>query len=133
MKNIILILFAFCLLISCNKDDDGQCVKYTETSFVDVNAPTTIVGAINENIIIEVEVAVVDSCSEFSKFIESVSSNKITIGVQVKNNTCIDIACTASTETRTVDYTFTAQTTGNYILKFKSSETEFITVNITIE
>jgi len=132
MKNIILIIVTFCLLISCNKDDD--CFEYSETGFINVNVPATIIGAINEDITIEAEFGVVDSCGSFSKFIESVNGNTTTINLQVKYKAC-DAGCTLSPEIKTVDYIFNTRTPGDYVLKFKSNnnDPEFIIVNITIE
>ncbi|MCF6308821.1 MAG: hypothetical protein L3J09_12845 [Flavobacteriaceae bacterium] len=132
MKNIILILFAFCLLISCNKDDD--CFEYSEGGFISVNAPATIIGTINEDITIVAEFGVVDGCGSFSKFIESANGNTTTINLQVKYKAC-DAGCTLSAERITVDYIFNTGTPGDYVLKFKSNndDPEFIIVNITIE
>ncbi|MEE3225346.1 MAG: hypothetical protein VX253_05430, partial [Bacteroidota bacterium] len=61
---------------------------------------------------------------------ETEDGNVITIEVEAIYDTCS--MCTMDIPTRTATYTFQAETEGSYTLKFKSSETEFITKTITV-
>jgi len=131
MKTIITILslIIFGLLLSCNNNDDNEneCQE-TKTEYVtSVNSPTT--GMINETINIEVDFQVYNDCGGFGKFIETQNSNSINIEIEAKYKGCI---CTENAPTRTVTYEFTPNNSGNYELNFKSSPTEFTTVNLVI-
>jgi hypothetical protein len=60
---------------------------------------------------------------------ETESGNSKTIEVEAKYEGCV---CTLNIPIRKVNYDFTASKSGDYQLNFKSSPTEFITANITI-
>ena len=129
MKKIILILIVLVVTFGCDKNkEEDNCLEYRTASVTDVNAPTS--GTVNEDINIEVFFIVINGCGNFSKFIEVENGNSTTIEIQAKYEGCF---CTDGIETRSENYIFNTQNAGNYEFKFKSSETEFITVNITIE
>jgi hypothetical protein len=116
------------LIISCESDGQNkECIEYDIGYVTSVNSPTT--GTVNETIKIEVNFRVTNGCGGFEKFIETQNGNIKTIEVEAKYEGC---ACTQALETRTVNYDFTASKSGDYELNFKSSPTEFITANITI-
>jgi len=130
IKNIIplvsLIIFGF--LISCNNDDkENECISSKTEYVTSVDSPTT--GMVNEKINIEVNFQVYNGCGEFGKFIETQNNNTINIEIEAKYVGCI---CTDNLPIRTVNYEFIPNSAGNYKLNFKSSPTEFITVNLTI-
>lgn len=130
MKNctlyLIKIFVLFFILVSCS-DDEKECVSNNLTYVTSVNSPTN--GVVNEVINIEVNFPVSSGCGGFGKFIETENGNNKIIQVEAKYIGCI---CTQNAPIITVNYEFIAQNTGNYILNFKSSETEFITINLTI-
>jgi hypothetical protein len=116
------------LIISCESNDQNkECINYDIGYVTSINAPTT--GAVNETINIEVSFRVINGCGTFEKFIETENGNSKTIEVEAKYEGC---TCTQALEIRTVNYDFTANKSGDYQLNFKSSPTEFITANITI-
>jgi hypothetical protein len=116
------------LIISCEKDDQNkQCIKYDIGYVTSVNSPTT--GTVNETISIKVNFRVINGCGGFEKFIETENGNSKTIEVEAKYEGC---TCSQALEIRTVNYDFTASKSGDYELHFKSSPTEFITANLTI-
>ncbi|MFT5243353.1 MAG: hypothetical protein ACI8QQ_001283 [Psychroserpens sp.] len=116
------------LIISCEKDDQNkQCIKYDIGYVTSVNSPTT--GTVNETISIKVNFRVINGCGGFEKFIETENGNSKTIEVEAKYEGC---TCSQALEIRTVNYDFTASKSGDYELSFKSSPTEFITANLTI-
>ncbi|TYC07644.1 hypothetical protein ES677_14965 [Bizionia gelidisalsuginis] len=118
------------LFFSCNKNDDDkeeECIVNKTEYVISVNSPAT--GTVNQSITIEVNFGVSNGCGGFGKFIESENGNTRIIEVEAKYVGCI---CTQDAPIRTTNYEFITNTAGDYELKFKSSPTEFITVNLTI-
>lgn len=115
--------------MSCNDDnnEEDECITNKIEYVTSINSPNT--GTINDTVNIEVNFRVSDGCGGFGKFIESENGNIRNIEVEAKYEGCI---CTQAFESKTVNYEFKSTNSGNYELKFKSSPTEFITVNLTI-
>ena len=115
--------------MSCNDDnnEEDECIINKIEYVTSINSPNT--GTINETVNIEVNFKVRNGCGRFGKFIESENGNIRNIEVEAKYEGCI---CTQDVPIRTVNYEFKTTNSGNYELKFKSSPTEFITVNLTI-
>lgn len=127
-SKIRLILTVLSLIIfSCSKDHDDNCIENKTEYVTAVNSPST--GIMNESINIEVSFGVHNGYGNFGKFIENGNENTKTIEVEARYDGCY---CTQDAPIRKVNYVFKTQNPGNYILKFKSSPTEFITVNLTI-
>lgn len=130
-KHIILLfpIVLFGLLISCNNDDDkeNECMLSKTEYVTSINSPTT--GMVNETINIEVNFNVFNGCGGFGKFIETQNGNSRVIEVEANYVGCI---CTQIVILNTVNYEFTASNAGDYELKFKSSPTEFIIANLSI-
>lgn len=124
-----LILSVFLLVIfSCsNEEQKNNCIENKIAYVTSLNSPLT--GKVNENINIEVSFGVNNGCGNFGKFIETGSGNTKTIEVEARYEGCV---CTMDAPTRKTNYVFKTQNSGNYIFKFKSSSTEYITVNLTI-
>lgn len=128
MKKIPLILSILLLaIISCSKEQENNCIENKIAYVSSINSPST--GTVKQNINMEVSFGVNNGCGNFGKFIETQNGNTTTIEVEARYEGCV---CTLDAPTRKTNYVFKAQTTGNYILKFKSSATEFIIVNLTI-
>jgi hypothetical protein len=130
-KNIILLIpiILFGIIMSCTDNDDkeDECITNKTEYITSVNSPNT--GIVNETVNIEVSFGVFNGCGGFGKFIETQNGNNKTIEIEAKYEGCI---CTQDAPIRTVNYEFIANSTGDYELNFKSSPTEFITVNLTI-
>ena len=130
-KNIILLIsiVIFGIVMSCNDDnnEEDECITNKIEYVTSVNSPNTV--TINDTVNIEVNFRVFNGCGRFGKFIESENGNIRNIEVEAKYEGCI---CTQDAPIRTVNYEFKSTNSGNYELKFKSSPTEFITVNLTI-
>lgn len=120
----ILLLIA---IFSCSKETENNCVENRIAYVSSINSPTT--GTANENINIEVSFGVNNGCGNFGKFIETQNGNTKTIEVEARYVGCV---CTMDAPTRKTNYVFKTPNSGNYVLKFKSGPTEFITVNLTI-
>ncbi len=120
----------FGLISSCNNDDDpveDLCIINKIEFVTSINAPAT--GMVNQPIITEVKFRIINGCGQFGRFIQIQEGNTQTIEVQAKYVGCY---CTQDVPTRTINYTFTPTVAGNYQVKFRSSETEFITANISV-
>lgn len=126
MKIFLYVLIAFTLFIACNSDDN--CTTFESPYVREVNAPLT--GNVNQDISIEVQFSVINGCGEFSKFIETSAGTIRTIEVEAKYEGC---ACTLNEPIISVNYIFNTSITGLHVFKFKSGDSDFITVNITIE
>jgi hypothetical protein len=130
MKPKFKLIFSAVLLVffSCSKEElENKCIENRIAYVTSTNSPLT--GAKNENINIEVSFGVNNGCGNFGKFIETGSGNTKIIEVEARYEGCI---CTMDAPTRKTNYVFKTQNSGNYIFKFKSSSTEYITVNLTI-
>lgn len=129
-KKFILLLSAiiFGLLAGCSDDDKNEECISSQIAFVtSVDDPKT--GTVNKPLNIEVSFPVYNGCGGFGKFIEKKDGNTRVIEVEAKYVGCI---CTTDIPIRKVNYEFVTNKAGNYELKFKSSPTEYITINLTI-
>lgn len=119
--------FALLLLFVSCTEDPKECIGYKSAFVTDVNAPST--GKINETVEIEVDFMVTNGCGKFEKFIESGNEFFKTIEVQAKYEGCI---CPTVIKEIKVIYEFTPVKSGEYKLRFRSGETEFINVDLPI-
>lgn len=129
MKPKFTLILSFLLLVifSCSKEPENNCIENRIAYVSSINYPST--ATVNENISIEVSFGVNNGCGNFGKFIETQNGNTKTIEVEARYEGCV---CTLDAPTRKSNYVFKTQNSGNYIFKFKSSSTEFITANLTI-
>lgn len=127
MKPKLILTLLLFVIFSCSKEPENSCIENRIAYVTSINSPST--GNVNENINIEVSFGVNNGCGNFGKFIETQNGNIKTIEVEARYEGCV---CTMDAPTRKTNYIFKTQNSGNYILKFKSSSTEFITVNLTI-
>lgn len=127
MKPKLILTLLLFVIFSCSKEPENSCIENRIAYVSLINSPST--GIVNENINIEVSFGVNNGCGNFGKFIETQNGSTKTIEVEAKYEGCV---CTQDAPTRKTNYVFKTQNSGNYILKFKSSSTEFITAIITI-
>ena len=134
MKNtyqlILIILASIGLLTSCDNNYDpveDLCI-INKTEYVSmINSPNS--GIVNQPLTITVQFQVINGCGQFGRFIETVDGNIRIIEVEAKYVGCY---CTQDVPTLTQNYTFTPTVAGDYQIRFKSSETEFITANLSV-
>lgn len=134
-RNKIILIFPIlilALLVGCSDDDDDDkneddCISSQIVYVTSVDSPTK--GMVNEKINIEVNFQVYNGCGNFGKFIETKNNDTLNIEVEAKYEGCI---CTQKMPIRTVNYEFIPNKAGHYILNFKTSKTEFITINLAI-
>lgn len=121
-------LFAFIAMLSCDKDDSANDCTALEIAYVtDVQAPET--GVVGEDIEIEVSFDVRNSCGDFADFIQQQNENTRIIEVKAKYEGC---ECLQVMETITITYIYKPSIPGDYVFKFKSNQTEYITVIISV-
>lgn len=127
IKGISVIILG--ILLSCCSDEtkENECIANKTEYVTSVNSPST--GMVDETINIEVNFQVFNGCGNFGRFIETENGNSRTIEIEARYEGCI---CTDDMPIRSVNYEFLVNHSGDYELKFKSSPTEFITVNLTI-
>ena len=129
MKRYLIILsILLSINISCSENDKSDCIDNKLAYVTSVNSPSN--GVINEIINVEVNFQVNNGCGEFGEFIEKQNGNVRILEVKAIYVGCI---CTDNLPIRTVNYKFTTKIPGDYELRFKSSETNYITVNLLIE
>lgn len=143
MKQILFIILTLLLLVSCKKDktepvavvdpitvpepEPEECFVNKVTYVTSVDAPNS--GTINTPVQIDVSHQLTNGCLQTSKFIESANGNTQTIEVETKYVGC---ACPQNAPIHTSQYEFLATTSGIYTLKFKSSVTDYIEVDLEI-
>ena len=116
-------------MVSCDKNDskDNDCFEQETAYITTINAPRT--GLINESIEIEVNFDLKNSCGRFKEFIESFDGDSRTVEVNAEYDGCI---CLHEIKSELATYLFKTSNTGEYELKFKSGEDEYIIAVITI-
>jgi hypothetical protein len=127
-KNFVLmisILLTVVLFFGCT---DKSEYYYVTEYVIAVNSPTT--GMVNETSNIEVLFRISgSSCYKSAEFIDSTNGNSRNIEIVAKYEGDV---CTFDAPIETITYQFITNNVGDYELKFKSSPTEFITINLTI-
>ncbi len=127
MKKYFFIFLAFVAFLNCDKDDSNNDCNTLEIAYVtDVQAPETI--NVGEDIEIEVSFTVRNSCGDFADFIQQQNETTRIIEIKAKYEGC---ECLQVAETITTIYTYNPSIPGDYEFKFKSSQTEYITVIVT--
>ena len=127
-KYLIILSILLSINISCSENDKNDCIENKLAYVTSVDSPSN--GVINEIINIEVDFQVNNGCGEFGEFIETQNGNVKIIEVKARYEGCI---CTDNLPIRKVNYEFITQISGNYELRFKSNENDFISVNLLIE
>ena len=132
MKTYLFLFLAICTLSGCNNDDNtslDDCPITFETAYVEsANAPAS--GIVGENIAIDVLFNVKNGCGSFNAFEESIMGNSRTIIVSAKYEGCF---CTQAIVNLNAIYNFKADVAGEYELKFKSGENDYVLVTISIQ
>ena len=126
LKAVALVLFVTAGLASCSNDDETAIVT-KQTLVTEVTGPT--VAKVNEEITLEVTYAVESNCDVFNNYVEKTAENTTTIAVETRLE---GTACEKTPATKKATYKFKAVKEGTHILKFKKSETEFVTQTIIV-
>lgn len=128
MKYYLVLFLAFITISSCSKDkSDDECIQYDHGIVTNVIAPNT--GMINENIPIQIDYYLNNSCGTFKDITERIDGNSRIIEVNAKYVGCY---CLQVLQENTTTYNFETSVPGDYEFKFKSVDNEDIVVVITI-
>ena len=132
IKTLFLIFSAF-IVFSCDsvsktpEEESEECTKIGIAYISEVSGEQAIEAG--NTLDLTISFPVMNGCGQFNEFKETVSGKTITIEVEAIYEGCI---CTMDIPIRTTTYAFNPSEKGNYTLKFKSSETDYIEKNITV-
>lgn len=130
LKPVLVVLFLSTVLFSCSNDDDKVVDNgTTKNAFAtEVKGPAT--GKVNEELSYEVTFTADNACGVFNKFTEATIGTEKGLQVEVKYPSEV---CTMQVPTpQKAVYKFKSAVKGTFDLKFKKSETEFITQKVVI-
>lgn len=130
-KSALVVLFLSTALISCSNDDDKVVDNGTTKAALatEVKGPAT--GKVNEELSYDVTFIVDNACGEFSKISDVTIGTEKGLQVVAKYPTGV---CTQEVpEPKKTVYKFKSATAGTFDIKFKKSETEFVTAKVVIE
>jgi hypothetical protein len=131
IKSALVVLFLSTALFSCSNDDDKAPSKETtRIAFAsEVKGPAT--GKINEELSYDVTFTADNACGVFNKFTEATIGTVKGLQVEVKYPSEV---CTLQVPSpQKAVYKFKSAAKGTFDIKFKKSETEFITTKVVIE
>ncbi|AWK05467.1 hypothetical protein HYN56_14960 [Flavobacterium crocinum] len=131
LKSVLVVLFLSIAFVSCSNDDDEKTpVVTTKAALVtEIKGPAT--GKVNDELSYDVTYTVDNACAEFDKISE------VTIGdvkgLQVIAKYPSEVCTQQVPEPKKTVYKFKATAKGTIEIKFKKSETEFLTQKVVIE
>lgn len=132
LKSVLVVLFLTIGLVSCSNDDDEKSPATTSKAALatEITGPAT--GKVNDELSYEVTYVLDNACGEFDK-ISDVTIGDVK-GLQVVAKYPTQGVCTMQLpEPKKTVYKFKATVKGTFEIKFKKSETEFLTQKIVIE
>ncbi|WP_276380407.1 hypothetical protein [Flavobacterium sp. H4147] len=131
LKSILVVLFLSISIVSCSNDDDEKpVVPNVKAALVtEIKGPAT--GKVNDELSYEVTFVVDNACGEFDKISEvTIGAVK---GLQVIAKYPSEVCTQQVPDPKKTVYKFKATAKGTYDIKFKKSETEFLTQKVVIE
>ncbi|WP_347052005.1 hypothetical protein [Flavobacterium olei] len=131
LKSVLVVLFLSIAFVSCSNDDDEKTAPQTEKPALvtEVKGPAT--GKVNDELSYEVTFVLDNACGEFEKISEvTIGAVK---GLQVIAKYPTGVCTQQVPEPKKTIYKFKSAAKGTFEIKFKKSETEFITQKVVIE
>lgn len=131
LKSVLVVLFLSIAFVSCSNDDDQKTAPQTEKPALvtEVKGPAT--GKVNDELSYEVTFVLDNACGEFEKISEvTIGAVK---GLQVIAKYPTGVCTQQVPEPKKTIYKFKSAAKGTFEIKFKKSETEFITHKVVIE
>ncbi|HEY1193324.1 hypothetical protein [Flavobacterium sp.] len=131
LKSVLVVLFLSLAIVSCSNDDDEKTpAPTTKAALVtEIKGPAT--GKVNEELSYEVTYVVDNACAEFDKISE------VTIGdvkgLQVIAKYPSEVCTQQVPDPKKTVYKIKPTVKGTLEIKFKKSETEFLTQKVVIE
>lgn len=132
LQTALVVLFLSIGFVSCISDDDKDQVPAPTTKaalVTEIKGPAT--GKVNDELSYDVTYTVDNACAEFDKISEvTIGSVK---GLQVIAKYPSEVCTQQVPEPKKTVYKFKSTTKGTFEIKFKKSETEFLTQKVVIE
>ncbi|MBO9585137.1 MAG: hypothetical protein J7574_13330 [Flavobacterium sp.] len=132
LKSVLVVLFLSIAFVSCSSDDDNKTPAPTTTKaalVTEIKGPAT--GKVNDELSYDVTYVVDNACAEFDKISEvTIGSVK---GLQVIAKYPSEVCTQQVPDPKKTVYKFKATAKGTFEIKFKKSETEFLTQKVVIE
>ena len=130
-KSALVVLFLSTVLISCSNDDDKVVDNGTTKAALATEVKGPANGKVNEELSYDVTFIVDNACGEFSKISEvTIGTEK---GLQVIAKYPAGVCTQQVPDPKKTVYKFKSATAGTFDIKFKKSETEFVTAKVVIE
>ena len=129
-KKSLLLCFVALSAASCDisNDQPSNCPAVIGVSTVAVSGPTT--ATVDQTINLNVSYKTKKNCGDFHSFYKEVNGLEKTITVNTIYDAC---DCDEVVTTEIAPYAFKEAAAGVYVLKFKETNTTFITHTITVE
>lgn len=131
LTSALVVLFLTTAFVSCSNDDDKVTApEKTKVAFAtEIKGPET--GKVNEELSYDVTYLIDNACGEFVKISETTIGEVKGLQIDVKYPTGV---CTLQVpEPKKTVYKFKSTAKGTFEIKFKKSETEFLTQKVVIE
>lgn len=131
LKSVLVVLFLSISFVSCSNDDNDEPeTQTTKAAFVtEIKGPAT--GKVNDELSYEVTYTVDNACGEFDKISEvTIGAVK---GLQVIAKYPTGVCTQQVPDPKKTVYKYKATAKGTIEIKFKKSETEFLTQKVVIE
>ncbi|MEG0848879.1 hypothetical protein ACHRVK_10260 [Flavobacterium plurextorum] len=131
LTSALVVLFLTTAFVSCSNDDDkATAPEKTKAAFAtEIKGPET--GKVNEELSYDVTYLIDNACGEFVKISETTIGEVKGLQIDVKYPTGV---CTLQVpEPKKTVYKFKSTAKGTFEIKFKKSETEFLTQKVVIE
>ncbi|MFD1605712.1 hypothetical protein ACFSJW_03850 [Flavobacterium artemisiae] len=131
LKSVLVVLFLSIGLVSCSNDDDEKTPATTTKAALvtEIKGPAT--GKVNDELSYEVTYTVDNACGEFDKISEvTIGAVK---GLQVIAKYPTGVCTQQVPEPKKTVYKYKATAKGTIEIKFKKSETEFLTQKVVIQ
>ena len=131
LKSVLVVLFLSVAFVSCSNDDDNKTpdTKTKAALVTEIKGPAT--GKVNDELSYDVTYVVDNACAEFDK-ISDVTIGSVK-GLQVIAKYPSQVCTQQVPEPKKTVYKFKSATKGTFEIKFKKSETEFLTQKVVIE
>ncbi|GAA3743449.1 MULTISPECIES: hypothetical protein [Flavobacterium] len=131
LKSVLVVLFLSIAFVSCSNDDDNKTPAPTSKAALvtEIKGPAT--GKVNDELSYDVTYVVDNACAEFDKISEvTIGSVK---GLQVIAKYPSQVCTQQVPEPKKTVYKFKSAAKGTFEIKFKKSETEFLTQKVVID
>jgi len=131
LKSALVVLFLSIAFVSCSNDDDNKTPAPTEKAALVTKIEGPATGKVNDELSYEVTYVVDNACAEFDKISEvTIGSVK---GLQVIAKYPAQVCTQQVPEPKKTVYKFKSAAKGTFEIKFKKSETEFLTQKVVID